>query len=48
MTTQTQSGSESYVASWLQSKLNSNTKPAKQTDEQRYLSALYNCGEAEL
>lgn len=44
--TKTQSGSESYTASWLQSKLNNVTKPAKQTDTERYLAALYNCGEA--
>ena len=38
-----------YVASWLQAKVaNSTTKPAKQTDEQRYLAALYNCGESPL
>ena len=33
-----------YVASWLQTKLAA--KPEKQTDEQRYLTALYHCGEA--
>jgi len=36
-----------YVASWLQTKLATNTtKPAKQTDTERYLTALYHCGEA--
>lgn len=34
---------QDYVASWLQAKL---VKPVKQTDEQRYLNALYHCGEA--
>lgn len=33
-----------YVVSWLQNKLA--TKPEKQTDEQRYFTALYHCGEA--
>lgn len=32
-----------YVASWLKQSL---IKPVKQTDEQRYLTALYLCGEA--
>lgn len=40
----------SYVASWLQNKVATNpiVKPTKQTDEQRYLSALYHCGEASI
>lgn len=32
---------DTYVASWIKLK-----QQTKQTDEQRYLAALYNCGEA--
>lgn len=45
-----ESGETSWESSWLKSKLHKTgglTKPAKQTDTERYLAALYNCGEAE-
>lgn len=32
---------DTYVASWIKLK-----QQPKQTDEQRYLAALYSCGEA--
>ena len=46
-----ESGETSWESSWLKSKLlktagSTTTKPAKQTDTERYLAALYNCGES--
>ena len=44
-----ESGETSYVSSWLASKLHKKPpQPVKQTDEQRYYTALYNCGEASI
>lgn len=41
-----ESGETSWESSWLKSKLLKTAGSTKQTDTERYLAALYNCGES--